>query len=149
MVKEEKIIYVYDDFSGNEPILLGKLNVGIIKGGEVYSFEYDRGWLVKNKLQINLDPELQPFAGRQFPTGKRIFGIFADASPDRWGRVLMNKRERLLADRESRKPAKLYDSDYLLGVYDKTRMGGIRFKLDVDGSFLSDDKDTAAPPLLG
>lgn len=146
MVKEEKIIYVYDDFSGNEPILLGKLNVGIINGGEVYSFEYDRGWLAKNKLQINLDPELQPFAGRQFPTGKRIFGIFADASPDRWGRVLMNKRERLLADRESRKPAKLYDSDYLLGVYDKTRMGGIRFKLDVDGSFLSDDKDTAAPP---
>lgn len=86
MLKEEKIIYVYDDFSGNEPILLGKLNVGIINGGEVYSFEYDRGWLAKNKLQINLDPELQPFAGRQFPTGKRIFGIFADASPDRWGR---------------------------------------------------------------
>lgn len=98
MVKEEEIIYVYDDFSGNEPILLGKLNVGIINGGEVYSFEYDRGWLAKNKLQINLDPELQPFAGRQllqpfagrqFPTGKRIFGIFADASPDRWGRVLI------------------------------------------------------------
>ena len=146
MGKEEKTIYVYDDFTGDEPVLLGKLNVGVIKGGESYSFEYDKDWLEKNKLQLNLDPELLPYTGRQFPREKNIFGIFADASPDRWGRVLMNKRERLLAERENRKPSKLYDSDYLLGVYDETRMGGIRFKLDVDESFLSDDKETAAPP---
>lgn len=30
MVGEEKIIYVYDDFSGIEPVFLGKLNVGVI-----------------------------------------------------------------------------------------------------------------------
>jgi serine/threonine-protein kinase HipA len=58
----------------------------------------------------------------------------------------MNKRERLLAEKERRKPRKLYDSDYLLGVYDETRMGGIRFKLDKEGEFLSDDQETAAPP---
>ncbi len=146
MEKEEKIIYVYDDFSSDGSILLGKLNVGLIKGSETYSFEYDKEWLSKNKLLFNLDPELLPFPGRQFPTGKNIFGIFADASPDRWGRVLMNKRERLLAERENRKPAKLHDSDYLLGVYDETRMGGIRFKLEIDGPYLSDDKETAVPP---
>lgn len=146
MAKEEKIIYVYDDFSSDGSILLGKLNVGLIKGSESYSFEYDKEWLSKNKLQFNLDPELLSFPGRQFPTGKNIFGIFADASPDRWGRVLMNKKERLLAERVNRKPAKLHDSDYLLGVYDETRMGGIRFKLEVDGPYLSDDKETAAPP---
>lgn len=146
MPKEEKIIYVYDNFTGDEPVLLGKLNVGVIKGGESYSFEYDKDWLAKNKLQLNLDPELLPFVGRQFPKDKNIFGIFADASPDRWGRVLMNKRERLLAEREKRKPSKLYDSDYLLGVYDETRVGGIRFKLDREGPFLSDDKETATPP---
>lgn len=33
-----------------------------------------------------------------------------------------------------------------LFVYDETRMGGIRFKIDPDGPFLSDDKETAAPP---
>lgn len=60
--------------------------------------------------------------------------------------MLMNKRERILAGREQRKPRKLHDSDYLLGVYDETRMGGIRFKLDPDGLFLSDDKETATPP---
>lgn len=146
MAKKEKVIYVYDDFTSNSPILIGKLFVDVIKGGESYSFEYSKDWLANNKLQINLDPELMPFSGRQFPTGKNIFRIFADASPDRWGRVLMNKRERLLAERENRKPAKLYDSDYLLGVYDETRMGGIRLKLEEEGPFLSDDKDTAIPP---
>lgn len=146
MAGVDKAILVYDDFSSDAPILMGKLYVGVIKGGESYSFEYDKEWLMKNKLSINLDPELRPFAGRQFPSGKSIFGLFADSSPDRWGRVLMNKRERLLAEKEGRKPRKLFDSDYLLGVYDETRMGGIRFKLECDGAFLSDDRETAAPP---
>ncbi len=143
---EEKVIFVYDDFTYEEPVLLGKLYVGVIKGGETYSFEYDKNWLAENKLSINLDPELQPFVGRQFPIGKSFFGLFSDASPDRWGRVLMNKRERILAEKEGRKPRKLHDSDYLLGVYDETRMGGTRLKLEQSGPFLSDDKGTAAPP---
>lgn len=146
MAMDEKIIYVYDDFSEDDPVLIGKLYVGVIKGGETYSFEYDAEWLAKNKMGTSLDPQLQPFVGRQFPTEKKIFGLFADASPDRWGRVLMNKRERLIAGKEGRKPRKLYDSDFLLGVYDETRMGGIRFKLDPDGPFLSDDKENSTPP---
>ena len=125
---------------------MGSLYVNVIKGGESYSFEYDKDWLRKTGLTLTLDPELMPYSGRQYPTGKNIFGLFADASPDRWGRVLMNKRERILAEKEGRKPSKLYDSDYLLGVYDETRMGGIRFKANQEGPFLSDDKETAAPP---
>ncbi len=146
MQTSQKIVYVYDSFSLEEPLLLGKLYISVIRGTESYSFEYDTEWLKKTKLSICLDPELEAFPGRQFPSGKNIFGLFADASPDRWGRVLMNKRERILADRESRKPAKLYPSDYLLGVYDETRMGGIRFKTDPKGSFLSDDEEAAVPP---
>jgi serine/threonine-protein kinase HipA len=146
MVSYQKSILVYDDFSAESPILMGTLYVNIIKGGESYSFEYDKDWLKKTALRFTLDPELMPYCGRQYPSGKNIFGLFADASPDRWGRVLMNKRERILAEKEGRKPSKLYDSDYLLGVYDETRMGGIRFKTDPDGPFLSDDKETAAPP---
>ncbi len=146
MPANQKTIFVYDDFSSDQPILMGCLFVNVIKGGESYSFEYDKDWLKKTKLTLTLDPELMPYSGRQYPTGKNIFGMFADASPDRWGRVLMNKRERILASKEGRKPSKLYDSDYLLGVYDETRMGGMRFKLISDGPFLSDDKETAAPP---
>ena len=93
-----------------------------------------------------LDPDLALYKGRQYPINKNTFGIFADSSPDRWGRVLMQRREKFLADKEGRKPRKLLDSDYLLGVYDETRMGAIRFRLDDDGPFLSDDKEAAAPP---
>lgn len=146
MAINQKTIFVYDDFSTELPVLMGSLYVNVIKGGESYSFEYDKDWLRKTGLTMTLDPELMPYSGRQYPTGKNIFGLFADASPDRWGRVLMNKRERILAEKEGRKPSKLYDSDYLLGVYDETRMGGIRFKANQEGPFLSDDKETAAPP---
>ena len=146
MAVNQKTIFVYDDFSTELPVLMGSLYVNVIKGGESYSFEYDKDWLRKTGLTLTLDPELMPYSGRQYPTGKNIFGLFADASPDRWGRVLMNKHERILAEKEGRKPSKLYDSDYLLGVYDETRMGGIRFKANQEGPFLSDDKETAAPP---
>lgn len=146
MAYNSKTIFVYDDFTEDKPVLLGKLYVDAIKGGETYSFEYDDKWLKNTGMTVNLDPDLMPYGGRQYPNGRSIFGIFADASPDRWGRVLMMKRERILAEKEVRKPRKLYDSDFLMGVYDETRMGGIRFKLDPAGKFLSDDKETAAPP---
>jgi len=147
MAIEQKIIYVYENFSGEAPQLLGTLFVDHIRGKESYSFEYDTDWLKKSKYAISLDPALQMFAGRQYPLGdKDIFGIFADSSPDRWGRVLMTRRERIIADQEARKPRKLLNSDFLLGVYDETRMGAIRFKTDKDGPFLSDDDKTPTPP---
>ena len=146
MAGSEKTVYVYDDFSSVSPLLMGRLFVSVVRGGESYSFEYDNQWLKATAPALSLDPDLMPYGGRQYSSGKNIFGVFADASPDRWGRVLMNRRERILADKENRKPSKLYDSDYLLGVYDETRMGGIRFKLDPSGPFLSDDLETAAPP---
>lgn len=146
MSANEKTIYVYDSFSFNEPILLGRLYVDTIKGGESYSFEYDKIWLTSTNYPVSIDPDLWGFSGRQYPNSRGIFGVFADASPDRWGRILMTKKERKLADRESRKPRKLNDSDFLMGVYDETRMGGIRFKSDLDGEFLSNDKETATPP---
>lgn len=43
MSANQKTIYVYDDFSQEEPILLGMLYVNVIKGGETYSFEYSNG----------------------------------------------------------------------------------------------------------
>ena len=45
----------------------------------------------------------------------------------------MNRREELRARTASEKPRKLTESDYLLGVYDKSRMGGLRFKVDPSG----------------
>ncbi len=146
MAKNEKIIYVYDSFSFEEPKLLGRLYVNNIKGRETYAFEHDKDWLKSTNYPVSIDPDFLGYGGREYPSGNSIFGVFADASPDRWGRLLMNKKERKLADSESRKPRKLYESDFLIGVYDETRMGGLRFKLEEDGAFLSNDKETAAPP---
>lgn len=146
MSKNEKIIYVYDSFSFDEPMLLGKLYVDVIKGGETYSFEYDKNWLKSTNYPVSIDPDFMGYGGREYPCSNSIFGVFADASPDRWGQILLNKKERKLADRESRKPRRLNLSDFLMGVYDECRMGGLRFKSEEDGEFLSNDKETATPP---
>ena len=130
MASMQKIIYVYECFNTDELNLMGRLYVGDGKGADNFSFEFDNAWLSKHDKGLVIDPELQPYSGRQYPVNKNIFGIFEDSSPDRWGRVLMQRRERSYADKEGRKPRKLTDGDYLLGVYDETRMGAIRFKED-------------------
>lgn len=38
MAVNQKIIYVYDDFSFEEPVLLGMLYVDIMRGSENFSF---------------------------------------------------------------------------------------------------------------
>ncbi|MGN1405250.1 MAG: type II toxin-antitoxin system HipA family toxin [Erysipelotrichaceae bacterium] len=142
----EKTIYIYDSFSSDTDTLLGKLYVDVIRNGESYSFEFDSSWLETHDSSIIIDPALNPYTGMQFPLDSSLFGIFQDACPDRWGRTLMNRRERTLAIKEDRKPRKLYESDYLTGVDDYTRSGGLRFKLNPDGPFLNDDSSTSVPP---
>lgn len=138
-------IYVYECFSSNETKFMGTLFVDSTKREEHYSFEYSNEWLTSTAFSYPIDPDISLYGGRQYPTNNE-FGVFADSCPDRWGRALINRRERIQANNENRKPKKLYESDYLLGVYDETRMGALRFKLDKDGSFLSNDSEVAAPP---
>lgn len=42
-----------------------------------------------------------------------------DSSPDREGRLLMRRREAALARQEQREENLLFETDYLLGVYDE------------------------------
>jgi serine/threonine-protein kinase HipA len=146
MADEEKIIYVYSDWI--EPCsLMGKMYVNYSRGREVTAFEFDDNWLKANNSSICYDPDLSYYSGRQYaPLDKQLFGIFSDSCPDRWGRLLMKRREETYAKKEDRKPKKLTETDYLLGVYDQTRMGGLRFSLSEGGQFLSADKELAAPP---
>ena len=129
-----------------EPHLLGVLHADLVRGKEVFSFEYDAAWLESGRAQ-NLDPDLQLYSGPQYLSeGKSNFGIFLDSSPDRWGRTLMDRREALLSRREDRKPRPLFETDYLLGVFDGHRMGALRFKETEEGPFLNDNKEMASPP---
>lgn len=63
MASQQKTILVYDAFSSDHEMLMGLLYVNQAKGGESYSFEYDRDWLKKTALKFTLDPELMPYTG--------------------------------------------------------------------------------------
>ena len=114
---------------------------------EIFSFEYDPEWLEREQA-FAFDPDLQLLRGAQYPARSRNnFGIFLDSSPDRWGRLLMQRRENLRARQEGRKPRRLTAWDYLLGVHDETRLGALRFRSPEGGEFLDGDRHLAAPPI--
>ncbi len=127
------------------PRLMGTLSAASIRQKEVFSFGYDDAWL-ERPPSAPIDPALRLHGGPQYLAGDRSnFGVFLDSSPDRWGRVLMQRREALRARREGRRPRTLTELDYLLGVHDAHRMGALRFRVD-EGPFLEDDTELAAPP---
>jgi serine/threonine-protein kinase HipA len=69
-----------------------------------------------------------------------------DSMPDTWGRTLMKRRAVQLSKEAGLPVPVLYDIDFLLGVYDETRMGALRFKLDIDGPFLDNNQGMPTPP---
>jgi serine/threonine-protein kinase HipA len=124
---------------------MGTLTATLVRGKEDFAFRYDDAWLASG-LGRALDPDLGLFRGDQYPPRERDgFGVFLDSSPDRWGRLLQRRRERLRAAEEGRAERKLLETHYLLGVHDGHRFGALRFR--VDGRFLDDDDTLAAPPM--
>jgi serine/threonine-protein kinase HipA len=145
-------IAVYADWDGlPAPLRLGLLHARRGAGREVFEFEFDGAALAHPALvNLVLDPRLGPFEGRQHPPqGNETFGVFADASPDRWGRLLMRRRfEREQRAGRAAKNARLHESDYLLGVHDAFRAGALRLKRDDAGDFLDNRHGIAAPPFV-
>ena len=128
------------------PLIMGTLFATPSRGKEIFSFEYDRTWLEGPYAQA-LDPSLTLFRGPQYaPSEKGNFGLFLDSCPDRWGRLLMLRREAQQAREEKQRERKLLESNYLLGVHDSHRMGGLRFRTTLDGPFLDDNQHLASPP---
>jgi serine/threonine-protein kinase HipA len=139
-------IYVYAHWKGmQEPKIIGILSAQQAKGKKAFSFEYDKDWL-KSDQKFLLDPDIQLYGGPQYPNQKENFGIFLDSMPDTWGRTLMKRREAQLAREKNVKPKTLYDIDFLLGVFDESRMGAMRFKIDPVGEFLDNNKTASTPP---
>ncbi|MBU0654343.1 MAG: HipA domain-containing protein [Gammaproteobacteria bacterium] len=147
----ETTIHVYADWilpDGDglpAPLLVGTLTSTLVRNKELFNFQYAPEWLA-SPYALPIDPELHLFAGRQFSEGQN-FRVFLDSCPDRWGRLLMKRREAAMARLEERRAKVLLEADYLLGVHDQYRMGGLRFKLDADGIFLDNNDKLAAPPI--
>ena len=99
------------------------------RGSETILFEYDGAWL-DDPDRFSLESALALTRGAFAPpAGLATFGSIGDSAPDTWGRRLMQRAERRLADREGRAVRTLAESDYLLGVADETRLGARRFRL--------------------
>lgn len=131
----------------DSPVLMGTLYSQGGGAGEILSFEYDEAWL-KRAEAFEFDPDLALVPGHQYPAQNRTnFGIFLDSSPDRWGKLLMQRRENVRARKEGRRPRTLRDWDYMLGVHDLTRLGALRFRPSTEGPFIDNDGRNAAPPI--
>ncbi|MDP2875923.1 MAG: hypothetical protein Q8O00_07050, partial [Holophaga sp.] len=91
-------------------------HIGIQSRGDRGSerFAYEPIWL-KHAHAFPLDPELDLTSGEFFP-GNSNFGAFMDSCPDRWGQILMKRREAVEAREERRTPRTLGPWEYLLGV---------------------------------
>lgn len=123
---------------------VGALGYDMIRGNAAYQWEYDAHWLHDHR-SIQLSGDLLNTGGLQYGTG-RLFCFLQDAMPNRWGRRLIDKRERILAVREGRPVRHLTDIDYLTQIDDTTRMGALRLR---KGEQLLGTQfaDTPVPPL--
>ncbi len=143
-----KTLYVYADFDWlAEPMLVGELGYESLRGSDSYAFKFDNNWL-RQYGSLFLSADINNYPGQQYTQpGRDIFGCFSDALPDRWGRLLLNRREQILATEERRPVRRLSSFDYLMGIDDFSRMGGFRFKTAPDGEFINCDSHLRIPPL--
>lgn len=107
---------------------LGLLRRQMSRRSETVTFEYDPTWL-EDASRFSIEPALTLTAGTFPPqAGQAMFGSIGDSAPDTWGRRLMQRAERRLAEREGRAVRTLGELHYLLGVADETRLGALRFR---------------------
>ena len=121
-------------------------HIGALSRGDRGSvrFAYNKTWLM-HAHTFPLDPELDIMPGEFFPANSN-FGVFMDSCPDRWGQVLMQRRDVVEAREEGRTPRTLGPWEFLLGVQDCTRMGALRFSPPNEQDFLANEA-LAAPPI--
>ena len=143
-----KRIIVYADFDFlTSPEEIGTLGYEHIRGKDHFVFEYSRKWL-KQHGGILLSGDLMNVPSLQHPRGNdNVFGFVKDSFPDRWGRLLLDRRERLTAQQEGRPKRMLTNYDYLIGIEDFTRMGGIRYKEEESSDYINASTKYLVPPI--
>lgn len=133
---------IYDASSG-EDCLVGTARFSLRRGAVSTTFSYDEGWLANGRTAFALDPALPLGVGPRHVAG--IPGAFRDSAPDRWGRTLIERDRREEAPQSGLPLRQLDDVDFLVGVFDQTREGSLRFR-EPEGEFLA--ASAAIPPLV-
>lgn len=141
-------LLVFADFDWlDKPELVGELCYEKLRGSDSYAFQYDEHWL-KGHAEVKLSEDINNYPGMQYTQpGQDVFGCFSDALPDRWGRTMLKRREQILASEEKRAVRSLSSFDYLMGIDDFSRMGGFRFKKELEGKFINVSASLKIPPL--
>nr|WP_036192573.1 MULTISPECIES: HipA domain-containing protein [Lysobacter] len=138
-----------DDSLGGRA-LVGHLTRSSSKTGEAVSFEYSPQWLDGQDpiAGFQLDPQLYLAGGQIYSRAgaDRLSGSFVDCSPDRWGKLLMDRREAIEAREQDRRVRNLREWDYLVGVNDESRMGALRL-WDNEEQVYRDARGLSSPPI--
>lgn len=139
---------MYADFDFLEQAeLIGLLSYDRVRGNDHFSFEFSRDWL-RHHGNIILSGDVMNVFGRQYPRqSSSVFGFVKDSFPDRWGRLLLDRRERMMAQEEERPIRTLNNYDYLVGIEDLNRMGGIRYSKTEGGTFINAEPQYGVPPM--
>lgn len=133
---------------GQENVFAGRMFSHRSGGRESASFSYEASYLARSDAYA-LDPSLPLVqGGLQTPVGLSMFRAFADAAPDRWGRVLITREEGRRAASEGGTARSLGEVDFLLDVRDDLRQGALRFRDPGTGAFLADD-ESGVPHVTG
>jgi len=132
---------------GTKTLRAGRLYPHRRRGSESASFIYDDAYLACPEA-YPLDPALPLVSGMlQTRDNQKIFGAFTDCAPDRWGRNLIQRSERLRAQLLGSAPRSLGEIDFLLGARDDLRQGSLRFRMDDEAPFLAIDEE-GVPELI-
>lgn len=107
-------------------VLVGTLFSHVRNGVETASFSYDASYLADLRA-FPLAPDMPLVAGAIHSNGQPMFHVFEDCLPDRWGRNLIMRAERISAREENRTARSFFEYDLLQGVNDVTRQGALRF----------------------
>lgn len=123
-------VEVYLDGLEAEPVHVGTLEASFAGGRSLASssFQYAPSYLA-HPGRYALSPDLPLATGRLYTDESRSqFGAFADATPDEWGRKIVEADHARRRKNDPSLPAQLGPFDLLLGVADRTRMGALRFR---------------------
>lgn len=137
---------VLDDATLGPTAAIGSLRCERHGTSEAIGFAYHRDYL-ERRQSVAIAPDLPLVEGPSWPGREQaLFGIFRDISPDRWGRMLMERREALEAREARRRVQRLSEWDFLTGVDDCTRMGALRLRRTDPPHAWVDERERSAPP---
>ena len=131
------------DFLPQE-MVIGTLDYERLKGDASFRFSFNQEFLLRFP-GLTISADLGKYLGMQAASGN-LFSFLGDALPDRWGKALVDKKERMEAKESERLPRSFDDFGYLVRIDDFSRMGALRFRLN--GRYIgADDSKLNVPPI--